>query len=79
VTGDPRADRLRLIVARVARVSHDSIGVDDDLRTTHGLDSLSALRVVASVEREFGVAIPDDKLHDLPTVSAILRYLDVAR
>jgi acyl carrier protein len=67
--------RVRWIIARVAKVESDSFGLEDDLRTTLGLDSLSSLRVAAGVEREFGVAIPDDKLHELPTLKAILAYL----
>lgn len=67
--------RLRHVIARVAKVESDSFAVDDDLRTTLGLDSLSSLRVAAGVEREFGVTIPDEKLHDLPTIRAILEYL----
>ncbi len=72
---DSREERLRRVVARVAKVSPDSFGLDDDLRATLGLDSLSSLRVAAGVEREFGVAIPDERLHDLPTARAVLEYL----
>lgn len=73
----PRAEeaRLRAIVARVAKVDSKSIGLDDSLKASAGLDSLSSLRVAAAVEREFGVKIPDEKLHDLPTLRAILEYL----
>ena len=75
MTPEPDETRLRRVIARVARVDPDAIGADDDLRTALGLDSLSSLRVAAGVEREFGVTIPDEKLHDLPTVRAILEYL----
>ncbi len=75
MTAEPNEARLRRVIARVARVDADSFGAQDDLRITLGLDSLSSLRVAAGVEREFGVTIPDEKLHDLPTVRAILEYL----
>jgi acyl carrier protein len=71
--------RVRAVVARVARVAPDSFGPDDDLRATLGLDSLSALRVAAGVEREFGVTIPDERLHDLPTLRAMLAYLETPK
>jgi acyl carrier protein len=74
--GASREERLRNVVARVARVAPDSFGLDDDLRTTLGLDSLSALRVAAGVEREFGVTIPDEKLHELRTMRVVMEYLD---
>lgn len=67
--------RLRAIIAHVARVSPESFGLDDNLRTTLSLDSLSALRIAAAVEREFDVTIPDDKLHELTTLGAMIRSL----
>jgi acyl carrier protein len=79
VASDPKERRLRQVVARVAKVEPDSFELEDDLRTTLGLDSLSALRVAAGVEREFGVTIPDERLHDLPTVQAILKYLEESK
>jgi acyl carrier protein len=68
--------RLRAIIAHVARVSPESFGPNDNLRTTLSLDSLSTLRIAAAVEREFDVTIPDDKLHELSTLSAIVRTLE---
>lgn len=67
--------RVRKIIAGVANVPPDAFGPDDELQTTLGLDSLSVLRVAAGVEREFGVRIPDERLHDLPTLRALLTYL----
>jgi len=66
-------ERLRRIIAAAARVAPDSFGPDDDLLATAGLDSLTLLRVVAGVEREFGVTIPDSALHQLRTPQDILR------
>ncbi len=71
--------RLRHVVAQVARVAPDSFGSDDDLPAALGLDSLSLLRVVAGVEREFDVRIPDDRLHRLRTLRAILGFLEGAK
>lgn len=76
VVSSPWAEvRLRAIIAHVARVSPESFGTDDDLRTTLSLDSLSALRIAAAVEREFEVTIPDNQLHQLTTLRAIIRSL----
>ena len=70
--------RLRRLIARVANVAPDSFGPDDDLRAAAGVDSLSALRLAAAAEREFGVIIPDEKLHDLSTLRAMLGHLNVS-
>ena len=68
--------RVRAIVAQVAKVAPEAFGMEDHLPSTLGLDSLSALRVIAGIEREFGVLIPDDRLHELPTLRSMLDYLD---
>jgi acyl carrier protein len=73
-TGSAEA-RLRAIIARVARTAPDAFGKDDDLRVVLGLDSLSALRVAAAIEREFGVTIPDDELHEVRSLGAMLAYV----
>lgn len=69
-------ERLRRIVARVARVAPESFADDDDLPTSLGLDSLSLLRVVAGVEREFDVTLPDEELDRLRTLQAMLSFLE---
>jgi acyl carrier protein len=63
--------RLREIIAHVAKVAPDAFGPDDDLASTLGLDSLSALRIAAAVEREFQITIPDDRLHEVRTLRAL--------
>ena len=68
--------RLREIVAWVARAAPDAFGPDDDLTTRLGLDSLSSLRIAAAVEREFGVSIPDERLHDLRTLRKLLAAVE---
>jgi acyl carrier protein len=63
------------VIARSARVDPSSFGSDDDLPLLLGLDSLSLLRVVAAVEREFQVTIPDSELHRMRTLRRLLKAL----
>jgi acyl carrier protein len=65
--------RLREIIARVARVAPDGFSADDDLRLVLGLDSLSALRIAAAVERDFGLTIPDAELQDVRSLADLSR------
>ena len=68
-------ERLRHIVATASRVAPDSFGPDDDLLTIAGLDSPTLLRVVAAVEREYGVVIPDAALHQVRTLNGLSRCM----
>ena len=67
--------RVRQLIARVANVPPDSFDLDDDLQTSLGLDSLSALRVAAGLEREFGITIPDERLQELKSVQDMLSHV----
>lgn len=60
-------ERLRAIIAEVALVEPQSFGLDDDLAGS-GVDSLSVLRVVAHIESELRIAIPD---HEFPTIRSL--------
>ena len=50
------------IVARVTRLPEDEIRSDADLAADLGVDSLTALHVVAALEKHFGVRIPDEEI-----------------
>jgi len=63
--------RLRAIIARIAKVDPGTIGVDDDLAVTLGIDSLSALRIAAAVETEFAITIPDERLHEIRSLGQL--------
>ncbi len=62
----------------MATVPADSFAADDDLGTTLGLHSLSVLRIAAGVVREFGVTIPDEKLHEMGTLRRMMEYVERA-
>jgi acyl carrier protein len=62
--------RLRVIIADAAAVMPESIGLDEDLAHS-GVDSLSLLRAIAEVEREFGIVIPDERFARVRTLRAL--------
>ena len=60
--------RLRVLVAEVTKRDAASLGEDDDLVMALGLDSLEALRVLAHVEKRFGVRFEDAEIHAVRTL-----------
>lgn len=69
---------VRAIVADVTLMRVDHIGLDDDLPRLLSLDSLSLLRIIADIESEFGVHVPDEEFHTLRTLRAMLSYVEGA-
>ena len=60
--------RLRALVADVTKRDARELGDDDDLVQALGLDSLEALRVLAHVEKRFGVRFDDAEIHAVRTL-----------
>lgn len=67
---------LRALVGKTARCDVFALGLDDDVMARLGLDSLAALRLLAAVEKHFGVRFPDDRLAEFRTLARILDFLN---
>lgn len=67
--------QLRELVGTVTGRDASSLRPDDDLVETLGLDSLTALRLLAMVEKRFAVRIPDQELATMRTLRRIGQLL----
>jgi acyl carrier protein len=67
--------RLRAILGEVSKQDLGRTGVDDDLVRELGLDSLAALRLLAAVEKRFGVRFPDDRLTEFRTLRQLCDFI----
>jgi acyl carrier protein len=65
---DDLVPRLRTVVGEVTKRDASRLAPDDDLVFELGLDSLEGLRVLALVEKRFGVRFDDRQLHSLRTL-----------
>jgi acyl carrier protein len=62
---------VRDVITRVSHVDVSSLGRDDDLVEHLGVDSLQGLQILAGVEKQFDVRLPDDELITLRTIGRI--------
>ncbi|MEM1418012.1 MAG: acyl carrier protein [Myxococcota bacterium] len=61
-------EKLREIIAEVAELDEVPDGASfQDL----GIDSMMAIEIVADVEKEFGLEIPEDELQELTDLDAV--------
>ncbi|HEY2369378.1 MAG TPA: phosphopantetheine-binding protein [Polyangiaceae bacterium] len=63
-------DRVRAIVAGVVTAAEEA-GSGTDVRTLVGWDSLTALRVIVSLEKELGVTLPHDLFAEPRTLASL--------
>jgi acyl carrier protein len=66
---------LRALLSEVSRKDLSRTGLDDDLIRELGLDSLAALRLLAAVEKRFGVRFPDERLAEFRTLRSLLEFI----
>jgi acyl carrier protein len=63
-------ERVRAIVASVVEAA-EGAAVVTDVRTLAGWDSLAALRVIVSLEKELGVTLPHDLFSEPRTLASL--------
>ncbi len=66
---------LRELLGRVAKVDTSRLQLDDDLHVVLGIDSLAGLRLLAAVEKHYGVRFPDEQLDSCLTMRQILEFI----
>ena len=62
---------VRAIIGRISRQDVSSLGTDDDLVERLGVDSLQGLQILAGVEKQFEVRLPDEELIRMRTIGRI--------
>ena len=65
---DDLRNKLREIIAEVAEIEDVP---DATLFSDLGIDSMMAIEIVAEVEREFHLSIPEDELGDLINLNTV--------
>lgn len=70
--------QLRTLLSEASRKDMSGAGLDDDLVAVLGLDSLTSLRLLATVEKRLGVRFPDEQLSNLRTLRRLLAFISSA-
>jgi acyl-CoA synthetase (AMP-forming)/AMP-acid ligase II/acyl carrier protein len=69
-------DEVRALLGAVLRRDTSALGADDDLVEKLTLDSLESLRVLAHVEKRFGVRFDDSRLAELRTLRKLAEAVE---
>jgi acyl carrier protein len=75
MSSQPMESELRELLGQMAKVDTSQLQLDDDLRVVLGIDSLAALRLLAAVEKQYGVRFPDEELESCRTMRQILEFV----
>ena len=69
-------ERLETIVSRISRLPVEEFQDDVLIREELGIDSLMAMEITASVEREFAVEINEAEMFDIRSVGEFAGFVD---
>lgn len=71
-------DKIRDIIVDQLDVEADEVTAESSIIDDLGADSLDVVDLISSVEDEFDVEIPDDKVESIKTVGDIVAYIEGA-
>lgn len=72
--GDTK-DLVRQLLAEELKLEPASIGDTSDVRALPGVDSVKIVRVVAKIERSYGLEFDDDDIFQLVTIEDIAELI----
>lgn len=69
-------EKLKAILSAQFDVDKDSITPETNIQEDLGADSLDVVDMLMSLEDEFDVEIPDEKIEKLRTVGEVVAYIE---
>ncbi|MBR3968621.1 MAG: acyl carrier protein [Clostridia bacterium] len=68
-------EKMKKILAEQLDADADSITLETDIQDDLGADSLDVVEMLMSIEDEFSIEIPDEKIEGLKTVGQVVEYI----
>ena len=69
-------EKMKKIIAEQLDADIDSITLETDIQDDLGADSLDVVEMLMSIEDEFEIEIPDEKIESLKTVGQVVAYIE---
>jgi len=59
---------IRSMVARIVKLPEEKVGLEANLFTELRVDSLLGVEIFASLDKKYGIEVPEEKLKNIKTV-----------
>ncbi len=73
--GSQVEQRVKEIISMVTKVPVAALTLDTDLKRDHAIDSLLGLQIVARLENEYGVTVPEEEIDCYTSVRSIVTMI----
>ena len=67
---------VKKVLAKQLRRPEETITAESRIMQDLGADSLNILMLLMTIEEDFGIKVPDEKLADFQTVGDVVYYLE---
>ncbi len=75
MTTAERQDRIKEIICDILELEENEVTLTSHFVEDHGADSLRAIEILASLEKEFGVVIDQSELARMINLEAVFQVL----
>lgn len=68
--------KVKKLIAEQLCISTDDIADDANIVDDLGADSLDVVEMLMTLEDEFGISIPDERVEEIKTIPAIVKLIE---
>jgi acyl carrier protein len=69
-------EKIRQILCEQLDVEEDDITLESNIAEDLGADSMDVVDLIMSIEDEFEIEVPDDKVEGIKTVGDVVGYIE---
>lgn len=74
-TSDDLSKEIKALVSKVIKIPEEKIDANANLFTDLGVDSLLGVEIFASLDKKYGLDVPEEKLKDINTLNDIINLV----
>lgn len=63
------------VIAEVAKVDPETLDVDANIYETYGVDSLMAVRAISSLDVQFDIEIPEERVQNVRSIRELAEII----
>lgn len=71
--------KVKKLIAEQLCISTDDIADDANIVDDLGADSLDVVEMLMTLEDEFGISIPDERVEEIKTIPAIVKLIEESK
>ncbi len=69
-------EKIRKILCEQLDIEEDAVSMESNIAEDLGADSMDVVDLIMSIEDEFEVEVPDEKIESIKTVGDVVNYIE---